>query len=266
MQNTISYIQNKINFTPKVGIILGTGLNSLADMVENPIVIPYSEIPGFKVSTAPSHAGKLVLGHINNTPVVLMQGRLHYYEGHAMQDIMFPVRVMAKLGIKALFVTNAAGSLRQHLTPGSLVILKDHINFMGTNPLIGKNDEEFGERFPSMHEPYNLKLIDKAFEIAEKNQIALHKGVYIAVSGPTLETKSESLMLQGFGADVVGMSTVPETIAAVHAGVNVFAVSVVTNYSNIFHSERHTQEEIRENAAKAKQNLIKIIVNILSEI
>ncbi len=266
INEAVNFIQSQTTIIPKIGIILGTGLNSLADMVENAITIPYNLIPGFKVSTAPSHSGKLILGKINGTNVILMQGRLHYYEGYKMTDIVFPVRVMKKLGISHLFVTNASGSLNVDFTPGSLVLLKNHINFMGTNPLIGENFDEFGERFPSMNDPYNSELRKAAMNIANENGIKLHTGVYVAVSGPSLETKSESLMLQGFGADLVGMSTVPEVIVAVHAGIKVLAISVVTNYSNIFHSKAHSQEEIRINAAKAKSHLETIILSLIKNI
>ncbi len=266
INDAVNFIKSQTSITPKLGIILGTGLNSLADMVEDAVIIPYNLIPEFKVSTAPSHSGKLIIGKINGLSVVLMQGRLHYYEGYKMTDIVFPIRVMKKLGISHLFVTNAAGSLNVDFTPGSLVLLKDHINFMGTNPLIGENFEEFGERFPSMNDPYNSELRKEAMDIAYHNGIKLHTGVYAAVSGPSLETKAESLMLQNFGADLVGMSTVPEVIVAVHAGLKVLAISVVTNYSNIFHSEAHSQEEIRENALKAKNNLETLILSLIEKI
>lgn len=266
INKALSFIQSQTSIVPKIGIVLGTGLNSLADMVEDAVTIPYNLIPGFKVSTAPSHSGKLIIGKINDTNVILMQGRLHYYEGYKMTDIVFPIRVMKKLGISHLFVTNAAGSLNVDFTPGSLVLLKNHINFMGTNPLIGANFDEFGERFPSMNDPYNSELREKAMDLAIKNDIILHTGVYVAVSGPSLETKSESLMLQGFGADLVGMSTVPEVIVAVHSGIKVLAISVVTNYSNIFHSKAHSQEEIRDNALKAKSNLETLILSLIKNI
>jgi purine-nucleoside phosphorylase len=266
INSAVNFIKSQTSLIPKIGIILGTGLNSLADMVENSVVIPYNLIPGFKTSTAPSHSGKLIIGKIGNANVILMQGRLHFYEGYKMSDIVFPIRVMKKLGISHLFVTNASGSLNVDFTPGSLVLLKNHINFMGTNPLIGENLEEFGERFPSMNDPYNAALRELAMNIAIEKEIKLHTGVYVAVSGPSLETKSESLMLQGFGADLVGMSTVPEVIVAVHSGIKVLAISVVTNYSNIFHSQAHSQEEIRENALKAKTDLETLILSLIKNI
>lgn len=261
-----NYISSKIKTKPVLGLILGTGLNSLTDILAETVEIPYEDIPHFKVSTAPSHTGKLVFGKLYDKDVVFMQGRLHYYEGYSMQDITFPIRVFANLGIKVLFVTNAAGSLNPEFLPGDVVLLNNHINFMGNNPLIGKNYPELGERFPSMHEPYSLNLISMANNIAKENNFEVKKGVYLAVAGPSLETKAESLMLAKFGADLVGMSTVPEVIVAIHTGLKVMGISVVTNLSNIFHSNPHSQEEIRENALKAKDKLQKIILEMIKRI
>lgn len=266
MKETVEFLRERIPFTPKAAIILGTGLNSLAEAVTEPIVIPYGEIPGFAVSTAPSHAGKLIAGKISGMPVMVMQGRLHYYEGFKMEQVVYPVRVFAKLGIEHLFVTNAAGSLNKDFGPGQIVMLRDHINLMGTNPLIGSNDVSLGERFPSMHAPYDAALRRKAREIAAILGVSLAEGVYLAVTGPSLETKAECKMIQLLGADLVGMSTVPEVITAVHAGLKVLAFSVVTNYGNIFHDLPHSQEEIRENALLARDNLQEIIINILPKL
>ena len=260
------YILSKIEAKPVLGLILGTGLNSLTDILEESVEIHYKDIPHFKISTAPSHTGKLVFGKLYDKPVVFMQGRLHYYEGYSMQDITFPIRVFADLGIKTLIVTNAAGSLNPEYLPGDVVLLNNHINFMGNNPLIGENYPELGERFPSMHEPYKLSLIEMAKNIAKKNNFEVKEGVYLAVAGPSLETKAESLMLSKFGADLVGMSTVPEVIVAIHGGLDVMGISVVTNLSNIFHSNPHSQEEIRENALKAKEKLQKIILETIKKV
>ena len=260
------YIKNKVSQKPELGLILGTGLNSLTDVLSETMEISYKEIPHFKESTAPSHTGKLVFGKLYDKYVVFMQGRLHYYEGYSMQDITFPIRVLKELGIKILIVTNAAGSLNENMVPGDVVLLNNHINFMGDSPLRGKNYPELGERFPSMHEPYDNNLIKMAKDIAKENDFEIKEGVYIAVAGPNLETKSESLMLAGFGADLVGMSTVPEVIVAIHSGLRVLGISVVTNLSNIFHSKPHSQEEIRENALKAKKILQTIILEIIKKI
>ena len=260
------YIKSKVTRKPILGLILGTGLNSLTDVLNDTIEIPYKEIPHFKISTAPSHTGKLVFGKLYDKYVVFMQGRLHYYEGYTMQDITFPIRVLKSLGIEYLIVTNAAGSLNANMIPGDVILLNNHINFMGDSPLRGKNYTELGERFPSMHEPYDKELIKKAKDIALKNDFEVKEGVYIAVAGPNLETKSESLMLAGFGADLVGMSTVPEVIVAIHSHLRVLGISVVTNLSNIFHSKPHSQEEIRENALKAKLKLQTIILEMIKNI
>ncbi|HPM03257.1 MAG TPA: purine-nucleoside phosphorylase [Candidatus Cloacimonadota bacterium] len=266
IDQSINFLKSKIPFTPLAGIILGTGLNALATEVENSIEIPYEDIPGFVRSTAPSHQGKLIAGYLSDVPVLMLQGRFHYYEGYSMIQVTYPVRVMKMLGIEYLFVTNAAGSLNPKMTPGCLVMLSDHINMMGTNPLIGENWEDFGERFPSMHEPYHHELQEITRKFAVENNINLQEGVYCAVSGPSLETKAECKLFASLGADLVGMSTVPEVIVGIHAGLKILAISVVTNLSNIFHSEAHSQEEIRENALKASDNLIKILKNTIKEL
>ena len=266
MNETVHYLKSKIPFEPQIGIILGTGLNDLAAAVEQSIEIPYNEIPGFVKSTAPSHQGKLIAGYISDMPLLMLQGRFHFYEGYNMQEVTYPIRIFKLLGVKYLFVTNAAGSLNPAMKPGSLVMLSDHINMMGTNPLIGLNMDDFGERFPSMHEPYSLILQDIARSFSKSNNIDLYEGVYCAVTGPSLETKAECKLFASLGADLVGMSTVPEVIVAKHSNMDVLAISVVTNLSNIFHSEAHSQEEIRDNAKKASVNLIKIIKNILYEL
>lgn len=259
-------IQTKLGYTPEVGIILGTGLNSVAEMMTDPITIPYEEIPHMPISTAPSHHGRFVIGNLSGKKTVIMQGRLHYYEGYSMQQITFPIRVMRALGIKTLIVTNAAGSLNENLQPGDIVLINDHINFMGTNPLIGKNYDELGERFPSMNEPYSQRLINLSREIAHENGFTVKTGVYTGLSGPSLETIAECKMFVTLGSDLVGMSTVPEVIVAVHGGMEVLGISIVTNLSNIFHNKPHSQEEIRENADKARTNLEKIILNIIEKI
>jgi len=260
------YIREKLEFQPQIGLILGTGLNDLAEMVTDPVIIPYHDIPELPVSTAPSHAGRIVAGELAGKKVLFFQGRLHYYEGYSMDQITMPVRIMSLLGIKLLFVTNAAGSLNKNLEPGNIVLLTDHINFMGTNPLIGANLSQFGERFPSMNEPYSTDLIQKSEQISNNFDLGVKKGIYCAVTGPSLETKAECLMFQSLGADLVGMSTVPEVIIAVHSGIKVLGISIVTNMSNIFHNQIHSQEEIRENAAKARKKLEKLFIQLLSEI
>ncbi|HOE91888.1 MAG TPA: purine-nucleoside phosphorylase [Candidatus Cloacimonadota bacterium] len=266
INETISFLKHKISINPLVGIILGTGLNDLATEVENKIEILYEDIPGFVRSTAPSHQGKLIAGTISGMPILMLQGRFHFYEGYTMEQVTYPIRVFKKLGIKYLFVTNAAGSLNPTMRPGNLVLLNDHINMMGTNPLIGKNLDEYGERFPSMNEPYDNELQSIACSFAETQNIDMQQGVYCAVTGPSLETKAECKLFASLGADLVGMSTVPEVIVAVHSGLKVLAISVVTNLSNIFHDQAHSQEEIRDNAKIASNNLINIIKHIINEL
>jgi purine-nucleoside phosphorylase len=209
LNETLTFIRSKTTLQPVMGLVLGTGLNSIADLMPDAVILDYKDIPHFKVSTAPSHAGRLLLGNLDGCPVVIMQGRLHYYEGFSMQEITFPIRVMAGLGIKVLFLTNAAGSLNPSMQPGDLVILRDHINLMGNNPLIGSIDAAPGERFPSMHEPYDRQLISQAQEIAAGSGFKLLSGIYAAVAGPSLETTAECRMLRNLGADLVGMSTGP---------------------------------------------------------
>ncbi|GAB1467391.1 purine nucleoside phosphorylase I, inosine and guanosine-specific [Candidatus Cloacimonadota bacterium] len=258
---TTAWLKDRLPQLPKYAIILGTGLSDMAEEFPTLYKIPYSEIPGFVSSTAPSHKGFLVLAEIHKQPILFLQGRFHFYEGYAMEQVIFPTRVLAALGVKALIVTNAAGSLRLELPPGAIVQLCDHINFMGTNPLIGHNDENLGERFPSMNQPYDPAFCKLCDEIAAKQGIETHKGVYLAVTGPSLETKAECAAFAAWGADLVGMSTVPEVIVARHAGMKVLAYSIVTNYSNLFHEQAHSQEEIRHHAGISGAQLR----NILSE-
>lgn len=266
LKETTAYLKNFIHFEPEIGLILGTGLNSVGEMIKDPVIIPYSDIPNWRSSTAPSHQGRLLAGNLGNKKVVILQGRLHYYEGYSMQDITFPIRVLKHIGIDKLFITNAAGSLNEKMTPGDLIMIDDHINWMGNNPLIGRNNNKLGNRFPSMHEPYSKKYIALAHQISKENNFTLQNGTYLALSGPSLETKAECKMLAKLGADVVGMSTVPEVIVAKHSSMEVVGISVVTNLSNIFHAKAHTQEEIRANALKAKKNLETLIFELLKKI
>jgi len=263
-KNTAQWIKDRIPEIPGVAIILGTGLSPLAEMLQDRIVIPYTEIPGFVKSTSPSHAGNLLFGYLSGKPVICLQGRFHFYEGYSMEQVVFPVRVFAALGVKTLVVTNASGSLRQDFKPGDIVILTDHINLMGTNPLIGRNDNDLGERFPSMNLPYSERLHTRIKEIASQHEIKLQWGIYLAVTGPSLETKAECAMFAKLGADLVGMSTVPEVIVARHAGLEVLGISVVTNYSNLFHNLAHSQEEIRAHANLSADNLKLLITSLIA--
>ncbi len=263
---TADWLGQRLPAQPQAGIILGTGLGDLAASARVLWQAPYAEIPGFVASTAPSHKGNLILAELGGKTVIFLQGRFHYYEGHAMDSVVFPTRVLARLGVRALVVTNAAGSLREALEPGTIVQITDHINFMGVNPLIGVNDDSLGERFPSLNNVYDLSYRELCARIARREKIRLESGVYIGVSGPSLETRAECAAFALWGADLVGMSTVPEVIAARHAGMRVLAFSIVTNYSNLFHDEQHSQAEIQTNAAVAAENLKKLIAGFLSEL
>ncbi len=229
IQEATEYIQKNSSISPDVGIILGTGLGGLATEINVKDEFSYTDLPHFPVSTVETHAGKLLLGTLGGKQVVAMQGRFHYYEGYSMKQITFPVRVMSKLGVKTLLISNAAGGMNPQFRRGDLMLIDDHINLLGDNPLIGPNLDEFGERFPDMSEPWSKKLIALAESIALEEKIKLQKGVFVAVSGPNLETRAEYRFLRGIGADVVGMSTVPENIVAVHCGMQVMGISVITD-------------------------------------
>ena len=229
IQEAIQVIRKHTDLAPTVGIVLGTGLGDLANEIEKVAEIPYQEIPHFPLSTVETHAGKLIFGQLGGKDVVAMQGRFHYYEGYTMKQITFPIRVMKFLGVKTLVISNAAGGMNPLFRKGDLMIMEDHINLLGDNPLIGPNDDELGPRFPDMSEPYSRRLIELAEEIALDEKIKVQKGVYVAVAGPNLETRAEYRFLRGIGADVVGMSTVPEVIVARHMNLEVFGVSVITD-------------------------------------
>lgn len=214
---------------PKIGVILGTGLGALTKSIKISSRIYYENIPHFPTSTVDTHAGELILGTLSGKNIIALSGRFHYYEGHSMQEVTFPVRVAKALGINTLIVSNACGGLNPQFDTGDIMVIEDHINFMGDNPLIGENDDTLGPRFPDMCEPYTRKLIALAEQVAVENKIALKKGVYLACTGPNLETRAEYRMMQIMGADVVGMSTVPEVIVAVHCGLKVLGLSIITD-------------------------------------
>jgi purine-nucleoside phosphorylase len=229
IRTAAEFLRAKSSSSPEYGLILGTGLGSLADKVEANLVLPYDEIPGFVKSTALSHAGNLVLGTLGGKEVMAMQGRVHYYEGYSMQEITLPVRVMRAMGCHSLIMSNAVGSMNPNIVPGQIGVLVDHINLMGDNPLIGPNDDELGPRFPDMSQPYDREYIERAMEVALSMKMPLQKAVYAAVAGPNLETAAEYRFLRAAGADLVGMSMVPENLVAVHGGMRVLGLSVVTD-------------------------------------
>jgi purine-nucleoside phosphorylase len=229
VQAAAEVVRRASRLAPEVGIILGTGLGGLADEIDVEARVPYEEIPGFPLSTVESHAGRLLLGRLGRKPVVAMQGRFHRYEGYSLAAVTFPVRVMHALGARTLIVSNACGGMHPLWSPGDLVLLSDHINLLGDNPLIGPNDERLGPRFPDMSAPYDPALRALTREVAQELGITLREGVYVAVPGPNLETRAEYRMLRSFGADVVGMSTVPEVIVAAHAGMRTIGLSIITD-------------------------------------
>lgn len=266
IKDSAKFIIEKTNFFPEIGIILGSGLGGLVDDMEIKYSLPYESIPDFPVSTVEGHAGKLILGMLGGKKVVAMQGRFHYYEGYTMNEVVFPVRVMKFLGIKTLFLSNAAGGLNPSFEVGDLMIIRDHINLL-PNPLIGKNFEELGTRFPEMSEPYSKELIRRAKKIARDNNIKFQTGVYVGSSGPTLETQAEYNYLKLIGADATGMSTVPEVIAACHMGIQCFAISIITNVSDLNKMETPTShEEVQKEAGKAAPRMSFIFKEMIASI
>lgn len=261
-KNAADYIREQIKGqTPLVGVVLGSGLGSLADKIENPTVIPYKQIPGFPESTAIGHKGNLIFGDLAGKKVIAMQGRFHYYEGYNMKEVTFPVRVMHELGIKTLFVSNASGGMSPDFEVGDLMIITDHINFFPEHPLRGKNIP-YGPRFPDMSEAYNKELIRKADQIAAEKGIKVQHGIYIGVQGPTYETPAEYKMFRILGADAVGMSTVPEVIVANHCGIKVFGISVITDLGVEGKIIEITHEDVQK-AADAAQPLMTTIMREL---
>jgi len=229
IEETIAFLRTKTESRPAIGIILGTGLGALVDDIDVEISIPYGEIPHFPISTVEFHEGKLIFGKLCGKSIVAMQGRFHYYEGYTMQQITFPVRVMKFLGVDTILVSNACGGINSDLKPGDIMLISDHINLLGDNPLIGENDDTLGPRFPDMSEPYAKELIKLTEQVARRENVDVKKGVYAAMTGPNLETAAEYRFLRTIGADVVGMSTIPEDIVAIHSGMRVLGFSVITD-------------------------------------
>lgn len=259
------YIKSRVDFTPEVGLILGSGLGDLANEVTDKIIIKYDEIPNFPVSTIEGHAGNFVFGTLEGKKVAAMQGRFHYYEGYTMQDVVFPVRVMKQLGIEKLIITNACGGMNKDLYAGALMLIEDHINFMGDNPLMGKNLEEFGPRFPDMSHAYDKDLIELATKVAAENDIEVKKGVYAAISGPYYFSRAELNMLRTVGGDVIGMSTVPEVIVANHCGMKVLGISCITDMAIAEEIESISHEEVIAVANRTKPKFIKLTKEILKQ-
>lgn len=267
IQSTVKFLNEKTNgFIPETGIILGTGLGGLVGEIKADFVIPYETIPSFPVSTVEGHSGKLIFGKLSGRNVVAMQGRFHYYEGYALSEVTFPVRVMKYLGIQQLFVSNASGGVNPDFEIGDLMVLTDHINLFPGNPLIGPNDKRFGPRFPDMSEAYDKSLIALADKVAAAQGVKIVKGVYAGLSGPTFETPAEYKWVRIIGADTVGMSTVPEVIVARHMGVPCFAMSVITDLGVPGKIVEVTHEEVQHVASIAEKKLTKIIAQMVAEI
>jgi purine-nucleoside phosphorylase len=265
IKETASFISNKTKFNPEIGIILGTGLGGLVSEIEIEHTIPYNEIPNFPVSTVEGHSGRLILGTLGNKNVVAMQGRFHFYEGYTMEKVTFPVRVMKLLGIKNLIVSNASGGVNPDYEVGDLMILEDHI-CLTPNPLIGENIDELGPRFPDMSKPYDKNLIKVAEDIAAENNLPVKKGVYVALTGPTLETPAEYKHMRIIGGDTVGMSTAPEVIIARHMNIPCFAMSVITDLGVPGKIKKVTHEEIQKVSEVAEPKLTLIIKELISKI
>lgn len=263
---SINFIKSKINIEPDIGIVLGSGLSSFGELIENSQTVEYSEIPNFKTSTAPGHNGRFIFGKLNGKNLVCMQGRLHFYEGYAMQDTVYPIRIMKLLGVKKLIVTNAAGAINKDFSIGDIMNITDHINFLGTNPMIGKNDDDFGKRFFDISTVYDPSLIKIAKECAEKLNISLKSGIYIACTGPSFESPAEIRAFRTLGADAVGMSTVPEVITAAHCGIKVLAFSLLTNMAAGITKEKLSGDDVIEVGKKKTPVFNSLISEIIANL
>ncbi len=259
-------IRSRISVQPEIGLILGSGLGPLSESIENPIIIPYHDLTGWPISTVEGHAGELVIGNLEGQDVLVMNGRIHYYEGYEMSQVTLPIRVMQRLGIKTLIVTNAAGGINQDFVPGNPMLITDHLNFLGmagVNPLRGPNQDEFGTRFPDMSQAYDLELIEITRGVAKEQGLTLYEGVYVCLSGPTFETPADLRFLAGAGVDAVGMSTVPEVIVANHGGQRVLGISGITNSSNLYGEAETTHEEVIETGLILAPKMMDLIRGVL---
>ena len=259
------FIQSKTDMTPEIGIILGSGLGGLADELEDAVVVPYEEIPHFTKSAAVGHANQLVIGTLHGKRIVAMKGRYHYYEGYSLDEVTFPVRVIQALGADKLIVTNASGAVNKDFNPGDLMLITDHINLVGTNPLIGPNNDDLGTRFPDSSQIYNRELRDLAKNIAKENQINLQEGVYTWWSGPAYETPAEIRMIRVLGGDAAGMSTVPEALVAVHGGLKVLGISCLTNMASGILDQPLSHDEVIEVAAQSRSKFVKLVKEVIHQ-
>jgi purine-nucleoside phosphorylase len=266
IQETKDFLNRKTKTKPVAGIVLGTGLGNLSNQIQIESAIPYSEIPNFPISTVEGHKGQLIFGSINNVPIVAMQGRFHYYEGYSLQECIFPIRVIRALGISNLFLSNASGGVNSNYNIGDIMLITDHINLLPDNPLRGKNIDELGPRFPDMSEPYSNELNELVINIAKHNNIKLQQGIYAALSGPTYETPAEYNYMNIIGADAVGMSTVPEVIAARHMGIPCMALSIITDLGVNGKIVEISHEEVQEIAKIAEPKMTLIIKELLTQV
>lgn len=266
IKQTAEYIRSRVSEIPQTAIILGTGLGALVDHIEDKQFIPYTEIPNFPLSTVEGHSGNLIFGQLGSKRVMAMQGRFHFYEGYDMKQVTFPIRVMKALGIKTLFVSNAAGGMNPDFMIGDIMIINDHINLFPEHPLRGKNYNELGDRFPDMSEPYSHRLINEALAIAKEKNIRVVRGVYVGTQGPTFETPAEYRYFHRIGGDAVGMSTVPEVIVARHGGMEVFAVSVITDLGVEGIVEKVSHEEVQKAAQKAQPRMMEIMRELVNRV
>jgi purine-nucleoside phosphorylase len=259
-------IRSKTSEEPRIAIVLGSGLGGFADDFEDAIAIPYEDIPDFKRSTAEGHAGRLVVGKVDNIPVLAMQGRVHYYEGYSLEDVTFPIRVFKLLGVKTLILTNAAGGINIELDQGTLMVISDHLNLMGINPLRGENDDRFGPRFPDMTAVYSPELQELVVEEAHAMGVELRRGVYAALSGPSYETPAEIVLMRNFGADAVGMSTVPEAIVARQVDIEVLGISCITNMAAGISDEPINHEEVMETGNRVRETFTRLLRRVIGRI
>ncbi len=266
MDRIADEIRSRISLQPKIGLILGSGLGMLSEAIDDPIIIPYPDLPGWPISTVEGHAGELVVGSLEGQQVLVMNGRIHFYEGYEMSQVTLPIRVMQRLGIEILLVTNAAGGVNQDFEPGNPMLITDHLNLLGmagVNPLRGPNQDEFGTRFPDMSQVYDRDLGDLARNVAQELGITLYEGIYVCLAGPTFETPADLRFLLGAGVDAVGMSTVPEVIVAVHGGLRVLGISGITNSSKLYGEAETTHEEVIETGKILAPKMMKLIRGVL---
>jgi purine-nucleoside phosphorylase len=266
IDEAVAFVRSRTKLQPQVGVVLGSGLGNVVDALDVEATIPYNEIPGGAASTVWGHSGKMILGRAGNVPVVVLAGRMHFYEGHDMRAVVHLARVAGRLGIKTLVVTNAAGGVNTSFTPGDLMLITDHINLMGGNPLLGPNIEELGPRFPDMSEAYPESLREKAKEVGRGLGLSLKEGVYLGLSGPTYETPAEIRMLRILGADAVGMSTVPEVIAMSHMNIPVLGISCITNMAAGVIKQKLTHQEVMDTTARVQEQFTALVLGVLSQL